>query len=394
MTARLFTGAMVAYLIFVARVFLSDNNVMVFDEYVPKMTPVGNDLRITVEHAAMLFTNRIPYYPEVPIPYPPLGLLLLRPLASIPFYYAYRVVVLATIASFLFLTTIAAGRLTRRRALSPEFLFIAAIGLVSYPFQFELERGQWNVIATALAIGAVCLFQSGSPSMPRRGLAFALLAAAVHLKLYPAIFAIGFWRRDWEWRRNVAHLAAVGAIAAGALLVIGPGMARSFAAILVPYATGPFYVWLGNHSISAFASLADVSSWPGTVLLAAMLLAALRRVWRDGDGADPFVLAALTLATFLLPSTSHDYKLSVLPFAMALLFAAPGAGTRGVAAVLSLVASVAYHIILVPYTAKTHLGPWSMSAHPLLLVLASVVFVWLVTLPRRAASTVAAEALS
>jgi hypothetical protein len=319
----LFSGMIVGYLVFVGRVMFSANNVMVFDEYVPKLTPIGTDLRITLEHAAMLWTTRAPYYPEVPIPYPPLGLLILRPLAALPFYFAYRLVALGTVAAFLFLI-VAAGRLVRRPASSPELWLIAAVGLISYPVQFELERGQWNVVATALAVAAVWLFQSPNDSRWHRTGAYVLMVAAVHLKIFPAVFAIGFWRREWPWRRNVLHLAGVAGMTALALAALGPDLLRAFLSIVIPYSQRP-YVWFGNHSIAAFAELTGMPAWPSAAFLVALALSAFIRLVRRQDGADPLVLASVTLATLLLPSTSHDYKLSLLPFAMALVFGWLGA---------------------------------------------------------------------
>jgi hypothetical protein len=46
------------------------------------------------------------------------------------------------------------------------------------------------------------------------------------------------------------------------------------------------------------------------------------------------------------------------------------------------VASAAYHIALVPYTAKTQFGPWSMNAHPELMAVVAILCVALVAMPK------------
>lgn len=373
----LLLGAMVAYGIFVERTFLSVNNTMVFDPYVPSGKLIGNDLRITLAHVAALFTGQ-PYYQEEPMPYPPLALLLLYPLTAIGFFNAYRIVVVLTVAAFVGLTVWLSARLSARPVGDAPAFWLAGVGLLSYPFQFELERGQWNVIAVALALAGVWLFHR-RPSRAARALAFLLFVAGAHLKVYPMLLAVAFWRRSEGLWRNVATLAALGVVSAAALLICGVGRFADFMRIVIPYAGAP-YVWVGNHSIQAFATSTHISVVPSALAVALMLvLAGVRLVRRDLDGSDPLIVAALMLGMLLIPSTSHDYTLSVLPVAMALLAgwvlgksADWGIGARSAAMVAVTVASAAYHTALVPYTAKTQWGPWSMNTHPELMVIVAI----------------------
>jgi hypothetical protein len=374
----LLLGALVGYGIFVGRTFLSANNAMVFDSYLPAGKLIGNDLRITLSHAAILFSGQ-PYYPEEPMPYPPLALLLLYPLTAMDAVAAYRVVVALTIGGFLFLTIWLAGRFASRPPLDAPSLFLAGVGLLSYPFQFELERGQWNVIAVTLALGAVWLYHR-RPFGWSRAAACLLFVAGTQLKVYPAILAVAFWRRSESFTRNAVILAVLALLNAAAFFVCGLGRFEDFLRIVIPYAGAP-YVWVGNHSIQAFAESVHISPVPAAVLMMLMLaLATVRLLRRDVDGSHPLVLTALMLAMLLIPSTSHDYTLSVLPVVMALLFGwavsvgepwSRGAKCAGM--VMATFASAAYHTAIVPFTAKTRFGPWSMNPHPELMALVAIV---------------------
>jgi hypothetical protein len=377
-TMCLLIGALVAYGIFVGRTFLSVNNAMVFDTYVPAGKLIGNDLRITLSHASLLFNGQ-PYYAQEPMPYPPLALLLLYPLTPLDFFVAYRLVVALTIGGFLFLTVWLAGRFTGRPPLDAASLFLAGVGLLSYPFQFEIERGQWNVIAVALALGAVWLYHR-RPSGWNRAAACTLFLAGTQLKVYPAILAVAFWRRSESFTRNAAMLVVLALLNAAAFLVCGTGRFEDFLRIVIPYSGAP-YVWVGNHSIQAFADSVHISPVPAAALVMLMLvLAAVRLLRRDVDGSHPLVLAALMLAMLLIPSTSHDYTLSVLPVVMALMFGwAVSIGeqwslrAKYAGMVIATVASAAYHTAMVPFTAKTQFGPWSMNPHPELMALVTIV---------------------
>jgi hypothetical protein len=262
-------------------------------------------------------------------------------------------------------------------------LFLAGVGLLSYPFQFELERGQWNVIAVTLALGGVWLYHR-RPSGWNRVAACLLFVAGAQLKVYPAILAVAFWRRSESVARNAAVLALLALLNVAALFVCGPGRFEDFLRIIIPYAGAP-YVWVGNHSIQAFAESVHMSPVPAAVLVMLMLgLAGFRLLRREVDGSHPVVLAALMLAMLLIPSTSHDYTLSVLPVVMALLFGWAvsvgepwSRGAKYAAMAMATFASAAYHTAIVPFTAKTLFGPWSMNPHPELMALVAIVCVLL-----------------
>ncbi len=46
------------------------------------------------------------------------------------------------------------------KRVTPELLVVFATGLISYGLQFELERGQFNVIAVSLAYLAIWMYHS------------------------------------------------------------------------------------------------------------------------------------------------------------------------------------------------------------------------------------------
>jgi hypothetical protein len=208
---------------------------------------------------------------------------------------------------------------------------------LSYGLRFELERGQFNVIASSLCYLGIWLFHRHNARAPVRLLAYALFTVAIQLKLYPLAFAPMFIA-DWRnWKANVRTLGGLAAVNAALLLVMGRQVLRDFIRALGgrDFSMTP---WLGNHSAFSFATLltdpATGSSWLREavrvpVLQTAIQLTAMAAVliimvtaWRRRrSGLDARLLVACAALACILPQVSHDYKLPILIAPVGLAFA-------------------------------------------------------------------------
>jgi hypothetical protein len=350
-------GFLVSYLLFFVRpIFLNPNEAMFFPRYVPSLSPIGIDLSITLKDSrAWLVEHHSPY---VESSYPPLAYVLFLPLVLMPYRYAYLTISLLTITSFgvstLWFPHQAAGR-----RLTPTALLLAVTGFLSYGFQFELERGQFNVIAMALALAAIGLFHR----RPRlRLISYLLLTLAIQLKVYPAILIVAFIS-DWRnWKKEGARILAILILNAACLLALGPRVFSDFIDATKAQMWQP-YIWRGNHSALSFASqLLPSCASPLALAILALLAACIGGgIWRAhssaSSGLDPYLLLACTVGALIIPSVSHDYTLPLLVAPVAIFLGAlqiPKNGrTRAIVGIgVLFIMSLAYSSTLFSYPNK------------------------------------------
>jgi hypothetical protein len=237
--------------------------------------------------------------------------------------------------------------------------------------------------------------------------AYLLFTCAVQLKAYPAIMAVLLWEPGEGFRRVARRWVALAAANVACLFVLGADCAKGFLRNLDIQANHP-YVWLGNHSAKAFARMPDI--YQGKILATghgvhstlawlrahgagvSLLLMALVLVlfgailWgARRKAAQPVLVLAGTLCCLVLPGASHDYKLSILPPAMAafLCWAEPGSsGTFG-QRLLIFIGTFVYTGLQASYVTRPMLF---MNVFPLLLALLVLCFLQLLAAPRKAAN--------
>jgi hypothetical protein len=329
--AWVLVGFSLSYLFFfVQPVFLSTDT-MNFIEYVPALKPIGLDLKQMLGYSEALFVKGQSPYIGFNL-YPPLASVLFAPLLSLKFQAAYRVVTFISLFCYAAMTL--ALPALRARRISPLILLFFISGLFSYGFQFELERGQFNVIAVFLCLLSVWMFHS------RNALSFWVylpFIAAVQLKIYPLIFVVMFIK-DWrDWKGNLKRLAGLTAINLALFLALGTRVFTDFIAA-VNKQTTDLDVWQGNHSIFSFTEYVSrkageqgldwgsLFSSPMKFTLLALTLVCIAAVVvqayrRNEGGLNANLLLACVVGALLIPSVSHDYKLSILaaPAVLALL---------------------------------------------------------------------------
>lgn len=211
-----------------------------------------------------------------------------------------------------------------------------------------------------------------------RYLAYLLFSLSIQLKIYPAIFILLFVT-DWgAWKNNLKRLAGLGAINFALLFVLGPKIFADFLRAVWGQADAP-YIWQGNHSIRSFIKLfqttefqqlhiggfslvSEYSGWIQLILLAFVVACILLLVYQahkqKAKGLNPQIFLACTLGALLLPSVSHDYKLSILAAPVVIFLESLQYGEEGkrnvrlLLLLLVFVFSLAYSAMLFFYTNK------------------------------------------
>lgn len=309
-------------------VFLSGSGMQI-PNYVPRIEPIGADL-IQYRSYVERYVNdgESPYVGRNL--YPPLTTLAFAPFVYISGESGY--LILSALTLVCWMSMVLLGPLALARDQRPAGLFalaaiILALRLYSYPLHFELERGQFNVIAVAFAVYAVLLFRRGPARWWARIPAYVLLTIAIQFKVYPAIFVLAMIERDRPLRSAV-RLAGITALNVILLFSLGTDIFNDFIEFITVQMRDP-YIWVGNHSLKSFATQAGVAEWMLWCLAAVVVLAAGIAAWRRrADSADGSLLLGLAVLSCIIPSVSHDYKLATLPF-FAIWFL--GESLRGVA---------------------------------------------------------------
>lgn len=297
-------------------------------DLLPLVYPSGLDFRVGLYDPAVLFASTNSAWP-------PLTLLLGRPftLVSASSGYLIHVAILALLA---IAVAVLSGALAvkavvpppndgrQRRAFVVGVCVVMILWLVtSFGFLFEIERGNLDLYALFFSLVAVWLLLRLPGSAWRPAL---FLALAINLKIYPAVLlALLFWRYRWRAAIPVAvtNLAL--------LLFAGPRNAWQFAANLKSLQGDPFF-WPANHSAASYAhalrgTAGWLPPWLGYLLLFVTLTVwiltvflLIRRGWSDSN-AVLFAAASVPLMN-CVPTVSHDYKLVLLVYPLAVLSAA------------------------------------------------------------------------
>ncbi len=381
-------------LFFIVPVFYDSSQMMQFSRYIRAMRPIGIDFRVVASDASgWLHSGSLPRSL-----YPPLTLVFFAPFALISPDAGYRVVTLLILACYALATLLLPQSINRSKGLSSFSMLIFVTGLISYGLQFELERGQWNLIAFTLCLAAIWLFHAHPK---RRWLAYLFFIVAVQLKLYPAIFVLALVDRWSEWKRNLIRFAGLGLANIAALFVFGFGPIQSMLGSqsatdashsAIPYnlsiSSFVLYIlslpWLPHKRIIMWV---QANNWlPKLILLgfvAICLVVVIWQAWKRGrEGFDPYVFMACTIGALLIPSISYDYKLVLLPASVVLLEPAmpsfrPG-GNRLWLILTTLLFAVAYSCALYPEFSRPE---WLRYLLPALLLVLVITTVWSVVNP-------------
>ena len=384
---------LIYFLLFLMPMFLnSERSIIYFNRYIPDKYPIGLDLQITMGSVTPWATTGQSPYPQ--LFYPPLTYIIFSPMTLISYPLSYFVITTLTVLSYCLLAGLAALQAGLKKDYSLLMLVFIS-GLVSYGFQFELERGQFNVITFFLCMLSIYIFHQYDQF---RYFAYLLFSISIQIKVYPAIFIFMFIR-DWrDWKANLRRMAGLGLFNFALLFVLGyDNFVGFWKAVLVQLRT-PGWSWNGNHSIQAFVFnflkdgyglvssetltlLQQNANWITRFLLVAILgcvLAVVARAYvRKEAGINPYVLLACTLGALTIPA-SNDYTLPILVAPLAIFYCnlpkIADFRNRPLAILLLLVISTAYSSLLYPFKYKPYF--MNNSFPPLFIILAALTAIY------------------
>lgn len=269
-----------------------------------------------------------------PFVYPPTALLIFAPFATLPFFAAWLVWTLMSLAAFY----MAARRLVTRNAV--------LLSLVSPPVVLALSSGQTSLLVGAAITGAISLLDR------RPVLAGLLFGAAAALKpqaliLLPVALIVGH-----HWRAMLASLVTALLLCVAATGLWGRGLWSAWVGAIQDFAPIVASLQLESGGI-ALAMLARAAGWPSSAgwLLQLMALACgvaiTIRAFRRND--KPLQLIALLGGSLFGAPYALGYDLApLMPIAALMLLSGkdesfgaawPFTGLAGVAAVPLLAAS-------------------------------------------------------
>jgi hypothetical protein len=373
-------------LLFIAPMFLNPNLQMnYFTGYIPNLNPIGNDLRVKVDLLrGLLVENKSPYTIGF---YPPLTYVIFAPLLLIKDDPTlYRLFALFTFFNYCLLTLLLPLKFIDKKHSSLALLLFIT-GLFSYGFQFELERGQYNVFTFLLCLTSIYVFHY---HRKYRLLAYFLFSLSVQLKIYPALFIVMFVD-DWrEWKNVIVRFAGIGLLNLTLLFVMGYQTFWDFIRSVTTQIVNPSWMGAWNHSISSFVNTVKQdglglisidtlrvfrhnAEWAEAFLFLTFIVlfvfALILSHLRKQSGLDPYLLLTCTIGALILP-ISYDYTLSILTVPMLLFLCGipevSGASHRFISILLILGISVAYFSTLVSYNCRPH---FLNNAFPLLFLI-------------------------
>lgn len=322
------------YLLFFIRPTFFSSQVMQFTRYVPAINPIGLDLKNTIRTAESWFVaKQNPYIGNTQYAYPPLTSILVIPLLFVNLSLAYKIVTLVNVVCYVMITFVFPLWTGEERHVSPLLILVLITGLFSYGFQFELERGQFNVLAVFMCFLAIWIYHFHNRY---RYMAYILFTISVQLKVFPLIFIVMFIGNWEDWRNNIKRLLLLISVNLAIFFVLGPNMFVDFVKAILSQTVDPG-IWTGNHSIRSFVTLFSkiaydhgwvwVTQYSGlaqivllaiTIIFMSLILCQTYRLKQKG--INPFLLLACTIGALLIPSASHDYTLSFLATPVAVLF--------------------------------------------------------------------------
>jgi hypothetical protein len=366
------TGLFISFLLFfVHPIFLNRDSIMKFPEYVPIVEPIGLDLNYILDYCTSWFIKQDTPYVGLNL-YPPLAMLFFRPLLNLSRADAFEVITALTLIAYVFTAFVIPVSIIG---------VVFAIGLFSYGLHFEIEKGQFNLIAFFFASFGVYLFHK---KIHFRYLAYLMLTVAIQLKVYPAIFAV-MMVDDWvDWKTNLKRFFALVVFNVLLLFVAGKQVFLEFIEAIQKQMVGPNMA-ITNHSIKVFAELlfrkigfqeyflnAGMSqnqlkslihyTWVVEASLVGVvafcMLAILIKSHRlKLPALNPYVFLAASIVALVIPSVSNDYKLPLLagPVGVFLQYSLPDVKNNLKSAMLGIIkfwVSATYATTLFSYTNK------------------------------------------
>ena len=348
---------------FIPPMFFSEIKIQYFYKYIPDAwTPhIGFDIKMTVSHINDWLTKGISPYADGIVPYTPLTLALFIPFIILGYPAYYKLLTLITIISYILATFLIPLFISNKKEYGILAL-LGTVGLFSYGFQFELERGQFNIIAFALTLFAIYIFHY---KYKFRYFAYLFFSLAIQLKLYPAIFIIMFVK-DWrDWKNNSIRFIGLGVLNIALLFVLGYQLFVDFidqignraamqSSRYEDLSISGFSYYLSEEAKIISTQYAGIIEKIVLLLFVGVILGIIIHLYRKGKkGFNPFLFLVTTISALMIPAASFDYKLSILVVPMIIILSnlsTPEHRNKKIIFIFfTLLISLAYWSTLYPY---------------------------------------------
>lgn len=317
-------GFIATYLLFYVRfTYFAGTDVMRFPADLFAMKPICADLLLSTSSSLEIVKHM--KMQVVPWVYSPLFVLIYAPLGLIDTLYLKWLSSITIIVSVVACCIYFPRQYKRSLFNSPVAIIVFITIFFSYGLRFEIERGQWNTQTFLLVL--LGLKFKDSRNLYYKLLGYVLFSIGVHLKLWPLIFTICFIDVEEKILKNVRNLFYLGIFNVLLLFVLGRSFLYEYFHGL-GHATTNFNVWIANISLSAYfiqiESYFHISHSISLFLIVAFLIiyasSIILGMIRGINGSNILILYQTLLGGLLFPSTSFDYKLSVLGIGTCLLF--------------------------------------------------------------------------
>lgn len=308
-------------------------------------------------------------------------MVLFSPLLGLSQSRAFEVITGITLLAYIFTSLLLPATI---KSLGKDFSItglIFVLGLFSYGLHFEIEKGQFNLIAFFIGSLGVYIFHK-KPQY--RCVAYILLTIAMQLKVYPAIF-IMMMVDDWfDWQTNLKRFLALAAANFLLLFVGGYQVFLDFLLAIQKQMSSPNPA-ITNHSVKVFTELlfrkigfqeyfinAGVSqnqlrhlihySWVVEVILMTVVVLCLLIILAKSQrlsfqALNPYIFLACTIGALIIPAVSQDYKLPLLAGPVAIFMQQPLPHMNGklrfiLFSGMKFTVSIAYALTLFSYANK------------------------------------------
>ena len=383
---------------FLSPVFFSKLQIQYFQRYIPNafVTRIGFDIESIITRIQDWITLGQSPYSDGFIAYPPLTILTFAPLIIIGYPAYFKLMVSLTFGCYL------VGTLMIPLLILPKgnrsLLFILFItGLFSYGLQFEMERGQFNLIAFTLCILAIYIFHY---HYKFRYFAYLLFSLSIQFKVYPVFFIV-MLIKDWRaWKENLIRMIGLGIFNFALLFIMGFQMFIDFFHSITAYQM-ILSSRYENLSLKGFVHKLSLDGFGlippdqvetvanhATMLTAIFLIicglcfisAIVYAYLQKSVGLNPYLFVICTVLALVIPSISNDYKLSILTVPMILTFGClptiESPRRKLFSTLLIIISSAAFWSTLYPYNVKPQILASNFPA--LMIVLVSITILYFV----------------
>jgi len=386
-------GFLITFILFFPRlIFLHPSMIMQFNRNIPvAIMSINTDfLGITAFSYAWLHTGVVP-----PIIYPPFTLVFFAPFTFVSYETGFKILIGIILICYLATTLIFPRWINQNKQTSAFEILILVTGLFSYGLQFELEQGQWNLMAFSFSVAAIYIFHR----QPKyRWLAYLLFSLSVQLKLFPAIFVFTLIEDFSDWKKNIKRIIGLGVFNILAFFILGPNPVLNTVEALniLSQKTSQNYTSRFNLSIPSFSSFflsrgilprKRVILWliANSSLLQLLffalfgfcfLIILFQAYKKNVTGFNPYIFLACFIGACIIPSISLDYKLSMLPGCIAIsipeILLLKEGKNQPLDILLAFVFSLAYSSMLYSYTYKPKIVGNNFPALMLILIICTI----------------------